>query len=115
MWIEPERAELSFGLYGGGELEFGRAARGGGQIVGTCPMMARVRVPRASGGAGIPTGWFRVNQSLSPHALRALFNEAGNNFLPDWLRADLFEHHYREAQSRLELLEGSLQVESGRK
>lgn len=114
MWIEPKRAELSFGLYGGGEVEFGRAVRAAGQTVGTSPMMARVRVPQASGGSNVPSGWFRVSQHLGLHELGALFNEAGNNFLPDWLRADLFEHHYREAQSHLELLEGALQTEKGR-
>jgi len=104
MWVEPERAELSFGLYGGGELEFARARRGGGQVVGTCPLMARVRVPRESGGSRVPAGWFQINQNMALHQIRALFNEAGNNFLPDWLRADLFEHHYREVQERLQQL-----------
>lgn len=95
MWNEPERAELSFGLYGGGALEFARARRGRGQTVGTCPLMARVLVPTESGGDGVPAGWFRINQNMALHQLKALFNESGNNFVPDWLRADLFEHHYR--------------------
>jgi hypothetical protein len=106
MWNEPERAELSFGLYGGGTIEFARARRGRGQTVGTCPLMARVRVPTECGGDGVPAGWFRINQNMALHQLKALFNESGNNFVPDWLRADLFEHHYRRAQERLSALEG---------
>ena len=81
--------------------------------MGTNPLMARVSVPSEFGGLRVPSGWFRVSQEMALHKLRALFDERGNNFLPDWLRADLFEHHYRELQGRLELLEGALVAGEG--
>ncbi len=101
MWTEPDRVELTFRLYGGGTIEFARARSERGQTVGTNPLMARVCVPAESGGDGVPDGWFPINQRMALHQLKALFNETGDNFVPDWLRADLFEHHYRCLRSAL--------------
>jgi hypothetical protein len=100
VWADPDKAILTYPLFGGGTLEFGWARSGGGMSVGTNPLMARVQVPPESGGSGVPTGWFVVQKERSITKLRAYFDaeEAVNGavFLPDWLRADLYEHHYRK-------------------
>lgn len=93
MWLDPEEALLSYSLHGGGTLEFGWAIHGGGMTVGTNPLMARVLVPPASG--EYPSGWFVVQGKRSITKVKTEFDGFGGPvFIPDWLRADLFEHHY---------------------
>jgi len=105
MWLDPDQAVLTYPIFAGGTLEFGRARSGGGMSVGTNPLMARVNIPPGSGGTGVPAGWFVVQGSRSIVKLKAHFDgeqfKCGGVFLPDWLRADLYEHHYRR-------LEGSM-------
>lgn len=91
MWADPDRAILTYPLFGGGTLEFGWARSGGGMSVGTNPLMARVLVPPSSG--EYPSGWFVVQGKRSLIRLKAEFDTYGG-FIPDWLRADMFEHHY---------------------
>ncbi|MBM3298463.1 MAG: hypothetical protein FJY85_00745 [Deltaproteobacteria bacterium] len=96
MWRDPEETVLTYTFFAGGTLEFGRARYGGGMCVGTAPLMARVRIPPESGGTGVPDGWFVLQGKASIVKLRAEFEGMGDAvFFPDWLRADLFEYHYR--------------------
>ena len=108
MWKDPDKAVLTYPIYAGGTLEFGRARSGGGMSVGTNPLMGRVQVPPESGGVGVPTGWFVVQKERSITKLRAYFDAeeavSGAVFIPDWLRADMYEHHYRQLASSLEAL-----------
>ena len=93
MWKDPDKAVLTYPLFGGGTLEFGWARSGGGMSVGTNPLMARVLVPPSSG--EYPSGWFVVQGKRSLIRLKAEFDVLGGEvFIPDWLRADMFEHHY---------------------
>ena len=91
MWADPDRAILTYPLFGGGTLEFGWARSGGGMSVGTNPLMARLLVPPSSG--EYPSGWFVVQGKRSLIKVKAEFDTYGG-FIPDWLRADMFEHHY---------------------
>lgn len=104
MWLDPTEPLLTYTLFGGGTLEFGRAMYGGGMSVGTSPLMARVNIPAESGGTGVPTGWFVVQGSRSIVKLKAEFDaeqfKCGGVFLTDWLRADLFEYHYRKLKEK---------------
>jgi hypothetical protein len=59
--------------------------------VGTNPLMARVLVPPSGG--EYPSGWFVVQGKRSLIKVKAEFDTYGG-FIPDWLRADMFEHHY---------------------
>lgn len=108
MWKDPDQAVLTYPIFAGGTLEFGYARSGGGMSVGTNPLMARVQVPPESGGSGVPAGWFVVQKERSITKLRAHFDgeqiSCGAVFIPDWLRADLYEHHYRQLASSLEAL-----------
>ena len=100
MWKDPDQAVLTYPIFAGGTLEFGYARSGGGMSVGTNPLMARVQVPPESGGVGVPAGWFVVQKERSITKLRAHFDgekiSCGAVFIPDWLRADLYEFHYRK-------------------
>ena len=61
--------------------------------VGTNPLMARVIVPPSGG--EYPSGWFVVQGKRSIIKVKAEFDALGGSvFIPDWLRADMFEHHY---------------------
>jgi hypothetical protein len=94
MWADPDKAILTYPLFGGDTLEFGWARSAGGMSVGTNPLMARVLVPRCSGGY-YPSGWFVVQGKPSITKVKAEFDKFGGEvFIPDWLRADMFEHHY---------------------
>jgi hypothetical protein len=94
---DPDKAVLTYPIFAGGTLEFGYARSGGGMSVGTNPLMGRVQVPPESGGVGVPAGWFVVQKERSITKVRAEFDGMGGAlFLPDWLRADLYEHHYRK-------------------
>lgn len=102
MWLDPDHAVLTYPIFAGGTLEFGYARSGGGMSVGTNPLMARVQIPPESGGSGMPTGWFVVQDKRSITKVRVEFDGMGGAlFLPDWLRADLYEHHYRRLESSM--------------
>jgi hypothetical protein len=93
VWADPDKAILTYPLFAGGTLEFGWARSGGGMSVGTNPLMARVIVPLSGG--EYPSGWFVVQGKRSLIKVKAEFDVFGGEvFIPDWLRADMFEHHY---------------------
>lgn len=89
-----------FNLYGGGTIEFGYAPCGHGQLVRTAKLMARVQIPIESWGKSVPDGWFIIGGERSLSSLLWHFKENELNFLPDWLRADLFEHFYYQLLSQ---------------
>lgn len=94
MWSDPERALLVYTFFAGGTLEFGWARSNGGMSVGTNPLMARIRIPLSAG--DYPDGWFVVSGKRSIVKLKSEFDAFGGDiFLPDWLRADCFEYHYK--------------------
>ena len=92
MWKDPDLILLSFPLYGGGTLEFGYAARGGGMTAGTAPMMGRISIPESWG--RYPSCWFKIERQYGIHKLKGIFKEDQPNFIPDWLRADCYEGAY---------------------
>jgi hypothetical protein len=94
MWLDPEETLVRFELYGSGSIEFGYARRGTGQTVGTAPLMAKVEIPIQSWGKKVPNGWFVVRSKRSLVNALKCFKESEANFLPDWLRADLFEFYF---------------------
>lgn len=99
MWKDPETSLLTYPVWGGGTLEFGMARSGGGMSVGTSPLMARLNIPPEAGGTDTPTGWFVVSGKLSITKVKAQFDDekfkSGEVFIPAWLRADMFEYHYK--------------------
>ena len=76
MFKDPDKVILMFPLLGGGKIEFGYAAQGGGMTVGTTPLMARITV--SEGWGHYPDIWF----------------------IPDWLRADCYEYAYYELKNK---------------
>jgi hypothetical protein len=70
--------------------------------------MARLQIPTESGGRGAPTGWFVVQNKPSITKLRAQFDgeqtSCGAVFIPDWLRADMYEHHYRKLAETMRMI-----------
>lgn len=102
MWKDPDQAVLTYPLFAGGTLEFGWARSGGGMSVGTNPLMARVHIPPESGGHGTPRCWFLLKDKRSITKVRAEFDGMGGSvFLPDWLRADMYEHRCRQLEDAL--------------
>ena len=105
---DPDNAVLTYPVYAGGTLEFGYARSGGGMSVGTNPLMARLQIPSERGGSGVPTGWFVVQNKPSITKLRAQFDgeqtSCGAVFIPDWLRADMYEHHYRKLAETMHMI-----------
>ena len=91
MWKDPDLILLSFPLCGGGYIEFGYAAHGGGMTAGTSPMMGRI-----TGSDYYPKCWFRIERQYGPMKLKGIFKEDSENFIPDWLRADCYEGAYKK-------------------
>ncbi len=118
MWKDPDKALLTYKVYAGGTLEFGMARSGGGMGVGTAPLMARVNIPPEAGGTDMPTDWFVVSGKLSIVKVKQEFDEeqfsSGEVFIPAWLKADMFEYHYKKlknAEPKTSFVSGGLLLE----
>ena len=85
MWEDPDKASNLVALNTGHiEIGFGKPQ---GQIVGTAPLMCKIVSPY------YPDGWFVV----SKRSKHQLLSEVRSGFIPDWLRADCYEYHWRKA------------------
>jgi len=97
MWNPPTKIEHTYKIQPVGKLEIGIGTYGGGMTVGLAPVMARILVPDTN---YFPTGWFVIQQYKTLHRTKMALDEApvynGEMFLPDWLRADCFEYHYKQ-------------------
>ena len=91
-WGPPKEIKLEYQLFGGGTVQFGYAVRTKGMTVGTAPFMGRVLA------SGYPDGWFTIKHK-HPHQVREYYEKFGENFIPTWLRADLYEYHYYQLKN----------------
>lgn len=115
MWKNPDKILLSYSIFSGGTLEFGYARSGGGMSVGTNPLMSRINIPIESGGTDCPNEWFELSYKYSIIKLRSEFDaELFKNrgvFIPAWLKADMFEYHYKklkDAEPKTSFVSGGL-------
>jgi hypothetical protein len=88
--IEPTQWDSYFDLIGGGRVYFGRATFGKGVRVGFPPIMAKIQ--------GLEP--YYPSQPFIVSSLKAMLKinkamEEANGAIPDWLRADCFEYHWR--------------------
>ena len=89
--IEPTQWDSYFDLTGGGRVYFGRAAFGKGMRVGFPSIMAKIQGLEPY----YPSEPFIVSSFKAMLKINKAMEEA-NGAIPDWLRADCFEYHWRK-------------------
>ena len=90
--IEPAQWDSYFDLLGGGRVYFGRAAFGKGVRVGFPPIVAKIQGLEPH----FPSKPFVVSSRRAMFKINKAMEEASGT-IPDWLRADCFEFHWKEA------------------
>lgn len=86
--IEPAQWDSFFDLHGGGRVYFGRSSFGSRVRAGLPPIMAKIE--------GLTPQYPDKPFIVSKKSMLRINREFENSpWVPDWLRADCFQYHYK--------------------